>query len=259
MKCKMVTAILCLSMTFSCAACNNSQQASNNSVEIQESTEIVEATESKETAETKASEETKESVAESSATTETKESSAESSATAETQESLAESTETVESSTQVETTESEAKTEESKVAEEKKQEEQQTTQPAQQSTSTSRIDMEHMIWCLENDPSQLTEAEVQWSNHNFPGMYPEDPRQLTPEECRAYNDAYFSNRYSDDYATGMVPEIEIEEEDVYAQWEDREYTQEEINAIAEANGLTVVPYDPNIDTSALDGWEIVWD
>ena len=58
----------------------------------------------------------------------------------------------------------------------------------------------------------------------------------------------------------MVPEIEIEEEDVYAQWEDREYTQEEINAIAEANGLTVgKPFDPNMDTSELDGYEIVWD
>ena len=238
----MVTAILCLSLTFTCAACNNSQQASNNSVEIQESTEIVEATESTESGETKASEETKESVAESSATTETKESSAESSATAETQESLAESTETVESSTQVETTEAEAKTEESKVAEEKKQEEQQTTQPTEQSTSTSRLDMEHMIWCLENDPSQLTEAEVQRLNYLFPGMYPEDPRQLTPEECRAYNDAYFSNRYSDDYTTSTTPT------------EDHEITQEEVNAAFEANGIKtgtrVDPYDDGISAGS---------
>ena len=139
MRHKQIAALLCSSMLICGTACGTPQQASNNSVEVQEST--VETIESTESTETKETEETKESVAKS---TETKESTAESE---ETKESLAESTETVESSTQVETAESETKTtvesstqvetaesetktEEQKVAEEKKQEEQQQ-QPTQ--------------------------------------------------------------------------------------------------------------------------------
>ena len=123
----------------------------------------------------------------------------------------------------------------------------QSTQPAQQSTSTSKVDMEHVAWCLDNDPSQLTEAEVQRLNHLFPGMYPEDPRQLTVVECRAYNDTYFNNMYSESDATDTTPE-------------DTELTQEEIDAKFAANGWSLgTNVNADVDTSALDGWEIDWD
>ena len=92
-------------------------------------------------------------------------------------------------------------------------------------------------------------------------MYPEDPRQLTVEECRAYNDAYMSNQYamySDDYTTGTTPEIEEVFPD--APWANREYTQEELNAMAEANGWKLAD-DVSSERAAeiMDGWEIDWD
>jgi len=125
----------------------------------------------------------------------------------------------------------------------------QTTQPAQQSTSTSSkdIDRDHLHWCEQNDLSQLTEDEANYLMDKFPGL-PKDPRQMTVEEYTAYMEAYWTNQYNTySDATATTPEIE----------EDREYTQEELDAMAAANGLTPAPmYD---DASELDGYEIVWD
>ena len=128
----------------------------------------------------------------------------------------------------------------------------QSTEPAQQSTSTSLkdIDRDHLHWCEQNDLSQLTEAEATYLMNMFPGL-PKDPRQMTVAEYTAYMEEYWTNYY-DTYsdATDTAPEVE----------EDREYTQEELNAMAEANGWSPgTNVNADVDTSALDGWEIVWD
>ncbi len=132
---------------------------------------------------------------------------------------------------------------------------QQTTQPAQQSTSKStstslrdyNIDTDHLWWCQLNDPSQLTEDEATFLMNKFPG-FPKDPRQMTLEEFTAYMKAYASNQnntYSNANTTSTTPT------------EEREYTDEELVAMAAANGLTAAThYD---DASELDGYEIVWD
>jgi len=127
----------------------------------------------------------------------------------------------------------------------------QTTQPAQQSTpkSTSTnfrdilrdIDLDHMFWCEQNDPSQLTEDEATYLMNEFPG-FPKDPRQMTVEEYTAYMESYFSNQnntYSDANATSTTPT------------EDHEITQEDIAAAVAANGLTPAPlYDDGISAGS---------
>lgn len=132
----------------------------------------------------------------------------------------------------------------------------QPTQPAQQSTpkSTSTrlrdysIDVDHMHWCEQNDPSQLTEAEATYLMNKYSG-FPKDPRQMTVAEFTAYMEAYFSNQfntYSD--ATSTTPT------------EEREYTQEELNAIAEAHGIkTGTRVSSERAAEIMDGWEIDWD
>lgn len=124
----------------------------------------------------------------------------------------------------------------------------QTTQPTQQSTSTSSkdIDRDHLHWCEQNDLSQLTEDEANYLMAKFPGL-PKDPRQMTVAEYTAYMEAYWSSYY-DTYsdATDTTPE-------------DTEITEEDVAAAFAARGIGVTSASADVDTSALDGWEIVWD